>query len=77
MSGADAQSREVWSRRFAAYGAPLGGAMPAADATRPSVFDQLPVLAPEAEEALLQKAGFGDATPFYAAFTFRGWIAFA
>jgi tRNA (cmo5U34)-methyltransferase len=51
--------------------------MPAADATGPSVFDQLPVLAPDAEEALLQEAGFGDATLFYAAFTFRGGIAVA
>jgi tRNA (cmo5U34)-methyltransferase len=70
----DAKSRAVWSRRFAAYGA--APATPPQTA-RPNIFDQLPVLAPDQEEALLHKAGFTDVTLFYTAFTFRGWVAYA
>ena len=37
----------------------------------------LPLLSPDDEEALLREAGFTDVTLFYAAFTFRGWVALA
>lgn len=29
------------------------------------------------ERAMLREAGFGDVSLFYAAFTFRGWVAYA
>jgi tRNA (cmo5U34)-methyltransferase len=70
----DGKSRADWTRRFAAYAAPDG---PLVDPARPSIFDQLPILAPDQEEALLQEAGFGDVTAFYTAFSFRGWVAYA
>lgn len=70
----DAKSRADWTRRFAAYGSPTG-TLVASD--HPSIFDQLPILAPDQEELLLREAGFGDVTPFYAAFSFRGWAAYA
>jgi tRNA (cmo5U34)-methyltransferase len=51
--------------------------VPAADAERASsaINSQLPVLAPEQDEALLQEAGFGSVELFYSGFTFKGWIA--
>lgn len=72
----DAKSRADWTRRFAAYGS-TEASPPATDPARASIFDQLPILAPDQEEALLQEAGFADVTPFYAAFSFRGWVAYA
>ena len=44
---------------------------------REGVEQALPVLSPEEDEALLSQAGFGSVTPFYAGFTFRGWVASA
>lgn len=73
----DAQARADWTRRFAAFGTPLGAPTPAGEPGRPAIFDVLPVLAPEREEALLQEAGFANVALFYAAFTFRGWVAYA
>jgi tRNA (cmo5U34)-methyltransferase len=37
----------------------------------------LPLLSPDEEEALLREAGFRDVQLFYAAFSFRGWVATA
>ena len=31
----------------------------------------------EQDEAILRDAGFTDVTPFYSAFTFRGWVGYA
>jgi tRNA (cmo5U34)-methyltransferase len=38
---------------------------------------ELPILAPEQEEALLREAGFPDVSLFYMGFAFRGWVAYA
>lgn len=38
---------------------------------------QLPILSPVEEEALLEQAGFSEIALFYAAFSFRGWVATA
>jgi tRNA (cmo5U34)-methyltransferase len=40
-------------------------------------MERLPVLSVEDDEALLHEAGFADIRLFYAAFTFRGWVATA
>jgi tRNA (cmo5U34)-methyltransferase len=37
----------------------------------------LTILPPEEEEAMLAEAGFADVTLFYAALSFRGWVAYA
>ena len=36
-----------------------------------------PTLSPEAEVDLLEQAGFVRPELFYAAFTFKGWVAYA
>ena len=41
------------------------------------IAHQLPALSPEEHEASLRAAGFSDVSLFYAAFTFRGWVAYA
>lgn len=38
---------------------------------------RLTILNPAEDEAMLEEAGFGDITLFYAALTFLGWIGYA
>jgi tRNA (cmo5U34)-methyltransferase len=37
--------------------------------------EHLPLLTPAQEQDLLREAGFSDVALFYAAFSFRGWVA--
>lgn len=70
----DQKSR--WLHRYAAFAAASG--VPAQDARNAvaAISSRLPLLSPEQDVALLQEAGFGDVELFYAAFTFKGWIAY-
>jgi tRNA (cmo5U34)-methyltransferase len=64
-----------WLSRFAAF-AVLNGVDPGQAAAMPAALaEHLPALSPEEDQALLREAGFGDVALFYAAFTFRGWVA--
>lgn len=69
--------RAIWLSRYTAFmlasDVPLVKAAPAGAA----LADQLDILTPEQDEALLRIAGFTNVSLFYAAFTFRGWIAYA
>jgi hypothetical protein len=51
--------------------------VPAQDARNAAaaISSRLPLLSPEQDVALQREAGFGDVELFYAAFTFKGWIA--
>ena len=40
-------------------------------------IDTLPIFAPEQDVAILRDAGFSNVSLFYAAFCFRGWVAYA
>ncbi len=69
--------RSLWLRRYAAF-AIMGGADPEkAETARGAVEARLSMLSPEQDEAILREAGFSDVTPFYAAFTWRGWVGYA
>jgi tRNA (cmo5U34)-methyltransferase len=66
-----------WMARSAAFG-DHGSSDPAkSEATGKMMTERLPLIAPDAEEALLRKAGFLDVALFYAALSFRGWFATA
>ncbi len=69
--------RDVWLARYAAYA--VGSGFPADRMGKAAVAirDRLPVLSPEDDEALMRAAGFSDVSLFYAALTFRGWVAYA
>jgi len=41
------------------------------------MVERLPLLTPRQEEELLREAGFAEVALFYAAFSFRGWVAIA
>jgi tRNA (cmo5U34)-methyltransferase len=44
---------------------------------RVAIDTQTNILTPEQDEAILGEAGFSDVSLFYAAFSFRGWVAYA
>ena len=67
--------RDLWLDRFAAFAADNGVVFDKAKGGARGLGDQLPILTPEAEVDLLRAAGFVDPQLFYAAFTFRGWVA--
>ncbi|WP_241054987.1 class I SAM-dependent methyltransferase [Achromobacter xylosoxidans] len=68
------QRRDAWLARNAAYVTAAG--VPAAQARdgMQAMRDKLPVLDPQADEAILREAGFTDIELFYAALTFKGWV---
>ncbi|MDP3240723.1 MAG: methyltransferase domain-containing protein [Reyranella sp.] len=69
--------RAVWLARYAAFAVASGVAPELAHKARAAVDAHLPVLTPEQDEAILRDAGFTHASLFYAAFTWRGWVAYA
>jgi tRNA (cmo5U34)-methyltransferase len=71
------EEKRRWFQRWASFAVANGVAGPSADERARLVADKLPTLAPEAEEALLRQAGFERPSLFYAALTFRGWVAYA
>lgn len=72
-----AGEREQWLGRYAAFAVSHGVEPEQAATMRQTVAANLCMLSPEADAAILREAGFRDVTPFYAAFTWRGWVAYA
>lgn len=64
-----------WLSRFASFAVLNGLEAEKAAAMPAALADHLPALSPEEDEALLREAGFSDVALFYAALTFRGWVA--
>ena len=69
------EPRDLWLDRFAAFAADNGVSFDKARGGARALGDQLPILSPESEVDLLLAAGFVDPQLFYAALTFRGWVA--
>lgn len=68
-------ARDLWFDRFGAFAASNGVAFDPLTGGARVVGERLPVLSPEVEVDLLRAAGFIDPQLFYAALTFRGWVA--
>lgn len=73
----DDSDRPLWLSRYTAFAASSGVDTETAAKMRASVEQQLNLLAPEQDEAVLRDAGFSRVGLFYAAFTWRGWVAYA
>ena len=71
----DGPARGVWLDRFAAFATDNGVDLDKASGGARALGERLPILTPEVEIDLLRAAGFVDPQLFYAAFTFRGWVA--
>lgn len=69
--------RARWLARYAAFAVASGADPDQTEKARAAVAAHLNLLDPEDDEAVLREAGFSDVSPFYAAFTWRGWVAYA
>ncbi|UOM35139.1 class I SAM-dependent methyltransferase [Acuticoccus sp. I52.16.1] len=69
--------RAFWLAQYAGFAAEKGVDPERAAKAGASIAQHLPLLAPEEDEAILAAAGFTDIRLFYAAFSFRGWVAVA
>lgn len=70
-----AGERDVWLDRYAAYPLASGADPGHVQTARAAVAAKLQSLSPDHDEAILCAAGFSDVSLFYAAFTWRGWVA--
>jgi tRNA (cmo5U34)-methyltransferase len=66
---------ERWMARSIAFGERGEPDWVRARAGADGMLRRLPLLAPDEEQALLGDAGFAEVALFYAAFSFRGWVA--
>lgn len=73
----EASARSSWLSRYAAFAVASGTAPDKAEGARAAVAAHLELLSPDDDEAILREAGFSDVSLFYAAFTWRGWVAYA
>ena len=66
-----------WMTRSVAFGDRSALDWEKAAATAKVMTERLPLLSPLEEEDVLREAGFSHVAMFYAAFSFRGWVATA
>ncbi|MGD9920399.1 MAG: class I SAM-dependent methyltransferase [Pseudorhodoplanes sp.] len=69
--------RRLWLKRYAAFALGAGADPAQTEKMRAAVEAHLNLYSPEQDEAILREAGFSDVSLFYAAFTWRGWVAYA
>jgi tRNA (cmo5U34)-methyltransferase len=72
-----AEVRPRWLDRYRNFAIAGGAEAGDAENWRQAVEERLTLLNPEEDEELLKEAGFAGVTCFYAAFTWRGWVAYA
>ncbi|HMN51781.1 MAG TPA: class I SAM-dependent methyltransferase [Xanthobacteraceae bacterium] len=70
-------AKNEWLARYAAYAITRGADPEQAASARSAVAASLNLFDPAQDEEILRNAGFSDAALFFAAFTWRGWIAHA
>lgn len=70
-------ARTRWLSRYAAYAVASGADPAQVEQARVAVGASLALLTPDEDEACLRDAGFDYVELFYAAFTWRGWVAHA
>jgi tRNA (cmo5U34)-methyltransferase len=73
----DGGNIERWLARSIAFGDRVGHDPARAAASAAVMAERLPLLTIVEDEALLAEAGFTDVSLFYAALSFRGWVAVA
>jgi tRNA (cmo5U34)-methyltransferase len=69
--------RSLWIARHVAFGAAAGLTAEQTESARQAIGTRLAILDPAEEEHLIGEAGFSGISQFYAAFSFRGWVAYA
>jgi len=71
------KARALWLSRYAAFALASGADPQQVEKMSAAIDAHLPLLTPEQDEAVLRDAGFSDVALFYAALTWRGWVAYA
>lgn len=71
------RERDLWLSRYEAFGIATGVDPAMAGTARQAVAAGMPILDPETDAAILRQGGLRDVTPFYHAFTWRGWVGTA
>lgn len=66
---------DTWRARCAAFAVASGAPASSSSAAMAAMKEHLPVLTPEQDVALLEEAGFVGVELFYAALSFKGWVA--
>lgn len=66
---------QEWMIRSVAFGDREAYDRDKSTVTAQRMTDRLPLLTPDEEQAMLHDAGFEDVELFYAALSFRGWVA--
>jgi tRNA (cmo5U34)-methyltransferase len=69
------EDKARWLSRYAAYAVANGVEPQMAENARAAVATAVNMLAPDRDEAALVAGGFGEVELFFAAFTWRGWVA--
>lgn len=69
--------RSQWIARHVAWSAPAGATDAQMEPLRQAIGTRLSILTPGDEEAMLREAGFSGVSLFYAALSFKGWVAYA
>lgn len=69
--------RALWLSRYVSFAVASGVEPEKAANARTAISAQLPILAPEQDEAILRDNGFSNVSLFYVGFAFRGWVAYA
>lgn len=69
--------RSLWLSRYVSFAVASGVDPDKAANARTAIDAQLPILAPEQDEAILRDGGFTNVSLFYAGFAFRGWVGYA
>ena len=69
--------RALWLSRYTAYAIASGADAGQVEKARNAVDASLNMLSPEQDEMILRAGGFTEVSLFYAAFTWRGWVAYA
>ena len=69
--------RSLWIGRHVTFGAAAGLSPDQMESARQAIGTRLTIMDPAEEEALMRDAGFIGISQFYAAFSFRGWVAYA
>jgi tRNA (cmo5U34)-methyltransferase len=71
------EERALWLSRYAAFAIASGADPEQANKARAAIDASLNMLSPVQDEAILRESGFADASLFFVAFTWRGWVAYA
>lgn len=71
------KERSQWLSRYVSFAVSSGVDAEKVANARSVMEAQLPILAPEQDEAILRESGFANVSLFYVGFTFRGWVAYA